>query len=119
MSFRKFLPALAAIAAIYPSLSNAGPENAALNVCAKAFAASIASPGSPAPGFKLNYRGGEDQSALGNYYNRVYTFNLHAHDAKTGLPLASATCAVNMSGTIVSLVSTPLEASGTALAARL
>jgi hypothetical protein len=118
MSFRKFLPALAAIAAICPSLSDAGPENAALNVCAKAFAASIASPGSPAPSYRLNYRGGADQSALASYYNRVYTFDLHANDAKTGLPLAHATCAVDTGGTIVSLISAPLEASNPALAAR-
>jgi hypothetical protein len=119
MNFRKCLPALAAVAAIYPSLSNANPENTALNVCARAFASSVAAPGSAAPAYKLNYRGGQEAGALSSYYNRVYTFDLHANDAKTGLALARATCAVDTNGTLISLTSAPLDASSAALAARL
>jgi hypothetical protein len=93
-------------------VSNANPENTALNVCARAFASSVAAPGSAAPAFKLNYRGGQEGSALSSYYNRVYTFDLHANDAKTGLALARATCAVDSNGTLISLTGRDRSSTG-------
>src|SRR5580692_5759479 len=102
MDIRKLTLAAAAIAAT-PSISQAYPESAALNACARAFASSIAAPGSAAPSYKLDYRGAQAQSALANYYGREYTFNLQAHDPKTGVTLASATCSANMRGTILAL----------------
>jgi hypothetical protein len=116
MHIRKLALAAAAIAAT-PSISLAYPESAALNACARAFASSIAAPGSAVPSYKLDYRGAQAQSALANYYGREYTFNLLAHDPKTGVTLASATCSANVRGTSVALSPTPLGSSSPALAA--
>jgi hypothetical protein len=117
MDIRKLTLAAAASSAICPSISHAYPESAALNACARAFASSIAAPGSAAPSYKLDYRGAQAQSALAHYYGREYTFNLQAHDPKTGVALASATCSANMRGTIVALTPEPLGSSGAMLAA--
>jgi hypothetical protein len=119
MHIRKLALAAAVIAAIAPSLSNASPENAALNACARAFASSIASPGSAAPAFKVQYQGTRNAGVLADYYSPQYTFYLQAHDAKTGIALARATCSTDSHGTIMALTSTPLPLSGAALAAQL
>jgi hypothetical protein len=118
MHIRKLLLAAAAIAAICPAVSGAAPESAAVKACAHAFAASIAAPGTESPSFKLNYLGSQEAGALADYYQRQYTFFLKAHDAKTGLTLARATCSVDFNGKIVALTATPLEAAAPALAAQ-
>jgi hypothetical protein len=117
MDIRPFLPALALIAAISPSTSNASSEDAALNACARAFASSIAAPGSAAPVYKLKYPGDHGESPLASYYGVRYTFYLQAQNAKTGLPLARASCSVDARGTIA-LTAMPMDASGPALAAQ-
>jgi hypothetical protein len=115
--FRTSLPALALIAAISPATSKASSEDAALNACARAFASSIAAPGSAAPAYKLKYPGSHGESPLASYYGIRYTFYLQAQNAQTGLPLARASCSVNARGT-VALTSIPMDASGPALAAQ-
>jgi hypothetical protein len=119
MQVRKLLLSAAAIAAIAPSIVNASPENTALSACAKAFASSIASPGSTAPSFKLNYAGNQPAGALIEYYSREYTFFLQAHDPKSGATVASATCSANSNGAVIALTATPVSVAGPALAARL
>jgi hypothetical protein len=119
MDIRKLTLAAAACAAISPSISNANPESVALQACARAFASSIAAPGSAAPSYKLDYLGTHAESALASYYGREYTFDLRAHDRKTGATLASATCSTNMRGTIVALTPKPLDSSSPTLAAKL
>jgi hypothetical protein len=117
MNSRMFLSVLAVIAAISPSTSKASSENAALNACASAFASSIAAPGSAAPAYKLKYPGDHGESPLASYYGIRYTFYLQAQNARTGLPLARASCSVDASGTIA-LTSMPMDESGPALAAQ-
>jgi hypothetical protein len=117
MHLRSFLIAVTALAAGSPSMSNAATETTALQACAKAFAASIASPGAAAPAFKLNYRHGEESGILAQYYGRQFVFLLSAKDPKTGLTMASATCSANFGGTILALKSTPIESSDARLAA--
>jgi len=113
MDIRKCTLAAAAIAAISPSISSANTESVALNACARAFASSIAAPGSAAPAYKVDYRG-HAESALTSYYRSEYTFYLRAHDPKTGLTLARATCSADNGGKIVALVVAGLpKASGT------
>jgi len=119
MDIRKLALAAAAGAAISPSIANANPENVALQACARAFASSIAAPGSAAPAYKLDYRGAHAQSALAAYYDRQYTFILQAHDPKTGLTIASATCSTDKRGSIMALTPTPLDSSSPTLAAKL
>lgn len=118
MDIRKLSLAAAAIAVIAPSISNANPETIALNACARAFASSVAAPGSAAPAYKVAYRGGEAASALAAYYNREYTFYLAARSPKTGVTFARATCSADTSGKIVALTSEPSATSSATLAAR-
>jgi hypothetical protein len=119
MNFRALFLSAASIAAISPSLSHASPENAALGACARAFAASMATPGTSAPAFKLRYRSSAAGSAIADYYSsHEYTFYLQAHDSKTGAPLARATCTADTRGIQVALNAAPLDGTEATLAAR-
>jgi hypothetical protein len=117
MQIRLFLLAGAAIAAISPAVSNASPENDALNACANALASSVAKAGANTPTYKLKYRHSQS-GPVSDYYGRQYTFFLQARDAKTGQSLGRVTCSANMRGTVVAWNPTPAEALGPALAAR-
>jgi hypothetical protein len=119
MKFRTLFFAAASIATLSPSLAQASTENAALGACARAFAASMASPGASAPSFKLKYRSSQASSSIVDYYNNgAYTFELQARDVKTGATLARATCTANTRGAQVALTATPLNGSEATLAAR-
>ena len=119
MNIRTLILSAASIAAFSPAVSFASPENAALGACSRAFAASMASPGSSAPAFKLKYRGGSAGSSIVDYYSsHEYTFYLQAHDPKTGATLARATCTTDTRGSQVALTATPLNGSEATLAAR-
>jgi hypothetical protein len=120
MNLRTLILAAASVAAISPSISQAAPENAALNACARVFAASVASPGGSAPGFKLKYLGAQPGTTFNDYYsNHEYTFYLQAHDPKSGLTLARATCTTDIRGTHVALSKSPADGAEGTLAARL
>jgi hypothetical protein len=119
MLIRPLMLLAAATAALAPCVSGASPEQAALKACAQAFASSIASPGTASPDFKLDYRGSQGDSVIADYYNRKYTFTLQAHDSKTGLTVASATCSASTRGTNVALTPTAVDAASAKLAAQL
>ena len=108
MKFRHFALAAASIAALAPAISNASPEKAAMSACARAFASSLAAPGAAVPTFKVAYRDNRYDSLL-EFYVREYSFELHANDLKTGLPIARASCSTDSHGTVVSLSSTPMN----------
>lgn len=110
--------ALAAAAALTPVISNASTEKAALDACARAFAASLAAPGAVTPAFKLAYRPNVAGSML-EFYAREYSFDLNANDVRTGLPIARASCSTDSHGAVVALSSVPLDAAHSAVAARL
>jgi len=110
---------LASIAALTPIISNASPEKAALNACARAFATSLAAPGAAAPAFKLAYRSNEFADSMLEFYTREYTFDLNATDLKTGLSIARASCSTDSRGAVVALSSIPLHAAHPDVAARL
>jgi hypothetical protein len=119
MNFRTFILSAASIAALLPAVSHASPENAALDACVRAFAASMATPGSSAPAFKLKYRSSQPGSAIAEYYSgHEYSFNLQAHDPKTGATVASATCTSDARGAQLALTATPLGSPEATLAAR-
>ncbi len=120
MNIRTLLLSAASLAALLPHVSHASAENAALNACARAFAASMAPAGASAPTFKLKYLGGQRGSTFADYYSGgEYTFYLKAHNPKTGMTLARATCTTDMQGTHVALTSTPLDGQEAALSAQL
>jgi hypothetical protein len=119
MNKRILFLAAASLAAIAPSLSHAAPESVALNACARAFASSIAAPGASSPAFKLKYHGDQAADGISQYYGHAYTFELQAHDPKTGLAVARATCNTNFGGTVLALTAMPLESAAPTLAAKL
>lgn len=69
--------------------------------------------------FKLAYHGNEFPDSMVEFYNREYTFELQAHDPKSGRPLARASCFTNIHGADVTLSAIPLEAVRSTLAAGL
>jgi hypothetical protein len=118
MNFRTLIVGAASIAAFLPAISHASPETAALGACTRAFAASMASPGSNAPAFKLKYRGTPAGSAIADYYNgHEYTFYLQARDLK-GATLARATCTATTRDDKVALTTAPADGWEAILAAR-
>jgi hypothetical protein len=119
MSIRRICLAVAAAAVLAPAISDASPEKAALNACARAFASSLASPGAATPAFKVDFRSNHYVGSVIDLYAREYTFELHARDAKTGLPVAHASCSTDSRGNVVALSSIPLDAVSPAFAARL
>jgi len=118
MNIRKIPLAVAVIAALSPALSNASPEKTALTACAQAFASSLGKPGASAPSFKIAYRGSDIPGSMVDFYSREYTFALQAHDPKTGLTIARASCAADVRGHVFALSSVPLDEVQATLAAR-
>ena len=116
MSTRKIAFTAATLAALSPVLANASPERASAQACAHAFASSIATPGAPAPLFKLAYRGASG-SVLSDLYPSDYTFTLEARDPKTGTAVARAVCTTNYRGVVTTLAAMPLTAKPATLAA--
>ena len=105
-------------AVFLPAVSHASTESTALSACTRAFAASMAAPGSIAPAFKL-VRSSEPESAIDGYYTgHEYTFYLQAHDSKSGMTVASATCTSDSRGTHVALTAVPVSDRETTLAIR-
>ena len=119
MKFRNIALVAASIAALAPAISNASPEKAALNACARAFASSLAAPGAAVPSYKVAYRDNRFAGSMLEFYTREYTFDLNANDLKTGLPIARASCSTDAHGAVVALSSIPLDAAHPAVAARL
>ena len=119
MNHRKAVLILATTAALAPAISSATPERAALKACAHALASSLASPGSAAPAFKVDYRRSYSTGSMLEFYAREFTFELRADDSKTGLPVARARCSTDSRGVVIALSSIPLEAAPAALAAEL
>jgi hypothetical protein len=118
MNVRKISLAVAAIALTSPALSSASTENTALTACAQAFATSLGKPGGAAPTFKIAYRGNEIAGSMVQFYTREYTFELQAHDPKTGSTIARASCSADVRGNVLALSSLPSDAVGATLANR-
>ena len=108
MNIRRF--ALAAAAVFSPIICMASPESAALNACARAFASSLAAAGSAPPAFKVVSGGEHYANSAADFYARTYTFDLHAKNQKTGLPIARASCSTDLRGSVISLSSIPMDA---------
>ena len=110
MNVRKLGLAAAAAAVLSPAISHASPEKTALNACARAFASSLAPAGAAAPVFKVVYGGERNVASSADFFARTYTFELHARNQKTGLPVARASCSTDLRGSVISLSSIPMDA---------
>jgi hypothetical protein len=118
MKLRNIGLVAASIAALAPAISQASPEKAALNACARAFASSLAAPGAPPPAYKVAYEGDRFSGSMLEFYAREYTFELNANDRKTGLPIAHASCSTDSRGAVIALSSLPLKSAGPAFASQ-
>jgi|HubBroStandDraft_4_1064222.scaffolds.fasta_scaffold368801_1 hypothetical protein len=107
MKSRHLLLAAIAAATLLPSISTAAGDKDAANACARAFAASIAAPGTVAAPYKLSFRTPSLSLAP---YGRSATFNLQAQSAKTGAVLARAICFTNRDGSVTAVSAVPLDA---------
>ena len=108
MILHKVALAALTVATLSPSVSNASPERMSAKACASAFAASIAAPGTSAPGYRLAFRGAIG-SALADFYPSDFSFTLEARDPKTGLPIARAVCSTDRRGTVTAISAVPLN----------
>ena len=109
MNPRTFGLAAAAVAAFSPIICNASPERAAVNSCARAFVESIAPERGAAPRYKLDYRGSLSGASIAYYFPTKSTFDLEAHDPKTGAVLTRARCSTDARGVVVALSFLPLS----------
>jgi hypothetical protein len=118
MKVRNIALAIATITVLVPAISNASSEKTALDACARAFASSLASPGKSAPTVKVAYLDNHSSGSMFDFYDRVYVFDLHATNEKTGTAIARASCTTDMHGAVIALSSVPLEVVPPVLAAR-
>jgi hypothetical protein len=109
MKLRTFALAAAVVAAFSPTICNASPERAAVNACARAFAARIANEPAAAPRYKLDYRDSWSTGSIADYFPINSDFDLEAHDPKTGAVLARARCSTDTRGAVVAFSLLPLR----------
>ena len=111
---------LAAAAVFSPIICNASPDSAAVNSCARAFVDNIPSERGAAPRYKRDYRGNfSGASTIAYYFPTKSTFDLEAHDPKTGAVLARARCSTDARGVVVALSLLPLGDKNVTFADRL
>jgi hypothetical protein len=118
MNARRFALAVVTAAGVSPLISHASPAVDSVNTCARAFAASMAVSGAAPPTYKLRYHVGRLSGSIADYFPTNDTFELEAHDPKTGVVIARARCSTNSRGTIVAFSSTPLGSKGAILSAQ-
>ena len=108
MNPRTFGLAAAAVAVFSPIICNASPESAAVDSCARAFVDNIAPERAATRRYKLDYRSSLSGASIAYYFPTKSTFDLEAHDPKTGVVLARARCSTDARGAIVALSLLPL-----------
>jgi hypothetical protein len=108
MNPRTFGLAAAAVAVFSPIICNASPESAAVDSCARAFVDNIAPERAAAQRYKLDYRSSLSGASIAYYFPTKSTFDLEAHDPKTGAVLARARCSTDARGAVVALSFLPL-----------
>lgn len=103
--------AIIALCAVGPAVSQAWPGDAPLQACVSAFEKTLVSPDDAARTFKVVHEKDEPYaSAILQYYSIGYTFDLQAHDPKSGELVAQARCITDNRGKISSLSPLPLVA---------
>lgn len=107
----------AATAVLAPVICNASPESSALDACARAFASSLAAPGTAAPAYKVVYGGSGNATPTLVFFERDYAFDLYANIRKSGLLIARAHCSTDVRGSVVSLSLIPLDRAAQAVLA--
>lgn len=112
------IAAIAAVAALQPATSRASSDDAALGACAKVFAAGLATRATPATGYRIAFANRGYVETVAQYEAGIYTYDVVALDAKSGVAIASATCTVDETGAVTALSYVPLTVDAPALAAR-
>lgn len=117
MNILRFTLAVVTVAGFSPLISQASPGMDSVNTCARAFAASMGLTAAVPPSYKLRYVN-RFSGSIADYYPGNDTFDLEAHDPKTGAVIARARCSTNTRGRIVALSSVPLGDKGAILSAQ-
>jgi hypothetical protein len=86
-----------------------------MNVLRLALAAVMAATGAVPPSYKLRYHVDRFSGSIADYFPDNDTFELEAHDPKTGVVIARARCSTNTRGAIVAFSSVPLGDEGAIL----
>jgi hypothetical protein len=118
MNILRVTLAIATAAGFSPLTSQASPETDAVNTCARALAASMAVAGAAPPSYQLRYHVDRFPGSIADYFPGNETFDLEAHDPKTGVVIARARCSTNTRGTVVAFSSVPLGDKGAILSAQ-
>jgi hypothetical protein len=118
MNILRFTLAVVTAAGFSPLISQASPEVDSVNTCARALAASMAVAGAVPPSYKLRYHVSRFSRSIADYFPANDTFELEAHDPKTGVVIARARCSLNTRGTIVAFSTVSLGDEGAILSAQ-
>jgi hypothetical protein len=118
MNLLRFTLAVVIAAGLSPLISQASTGADSVNTCARALAASMAVAGAAPPSYKLQYHVSRFSHSIADYFSANDTFELEAHDPKTGVVIARARCSTNTRGTIVAFSAVPLGDEGAILSAQ-
>lgn len=104
MKTRRLGIVIVALAAVGPAVAQAGPGKTPLEACVKAFEQTLVSSDDVQHTFKfMPAKDDPVTSSLVQYYSIGYTFDLQAHDSKTGEVVGQARCLADSRGRVSSL----------------
>jgi hypothetical protein len=98
MTIRHFGLSIAALAAVYPAVCNAGSAKASLDACVTAFERTLTPADEAGRAFKVVYARDAFTSSIADYYPTSYTFDLQANNARTGAVVARVRCSADRHG---------------------
>ncbi|MGA2342016.1 MAG: hypothetical protein ABSG29_02410 [Steroidobacteraceae bacterium] len=107
MHIRYIGSAIAALAALSPSISNALPDKTSLDACVAAFEKSLPDQAASNRAYKVVFNGDHGSGSVAQYFTSSYTYDLAANDVN-GAVFARARCSTNKSGVVTSLSPLPL-----------
>ena len=95
---------LTAAAAFCGAHAGAAPEDAAHVGCRAAFLSSLSKSGPAAAEMRVTFMTEGYAATDAQFAAGEYSYDLAARDAKTGLPVATATCVVNEAGVVTGIL---------------
>lgn len=114
MNIRKF--GLVAAAALAPAISCASPEKLSFDACVSAFEKGLTAPGVASRSYKVVDRADRFAGSVTQFFATEYTYDLEAHNPKSGAVLARARCSTNERGTVLAFSMLPLDVKPPAIA---
>jgi hypothetical protein len=109
MKIRHFVIAATISSAALPAIATASTQDSMIQACGRAFAAKLGLATGDVPGYKLTNLLAPSIETLQNLYSVEFTVDMIARAAKTGTPVARATCVVSRQGEVISLTEEPVK----------